>query len=107
MSRVEGEERRAEAQRDAAPDLTRLSVAVAALNQTVGDWSGNRQRILSAWRAARARGARLLLCPELCVSGYSLGDRLPRRGTLEQSYDSLLKIAREVGSAPGARGLKP
>lgn len=67
-------------------------VASASLNQTVGDWSGNRSRILAAIDEARARGARLLLLPELCIPGYSLGDRLLRRGTLERSWDSLQKI---------------
>ena len=67
-------------------------VASASLNQTVGDWSGNRARILSAIEEARERGARLLLLPELAIPGYSLGDRLLRRGTLERSWDSLLRI---------------
>lgn len=64
-------------------------VAAASLNQTVGDWTGNRQRIEAVLAEARARGARLVLLPELCISGYSLGDRLARHGTLERSWRSL------------------
>ena len=67
-------------------------VAAASLNQTVGDWSGNRKRIEDAIGEARQRGARLLLLPELCIPGYSLGDRLLRRGTLERSWQSLTEI---------------
>ncbi|MEE2643617.1 MAG: NAD(+) synthase [Myxococcota bacterium] len=74
----------------------RVRLGVTSLNQTVGDWAGNRKRILSAWRAARADDISLLLCPELSISGYSLGDRLPRPGTLQQSYESLKQIAAEV-----------
>ncbi|MEE2750355.1 MAG: NAD(+) synthase [Myxococcota bacterium] len=67
-------------------------VATAALNQTVGDWKGNTARIVEAARAASALGARLLVLPEMCIPGYSLGDRLPRRGTLERSWQALEQI---------------
>lgn len=70
-----------------------IRVAAASLNQTVGDWTGNTQRILEAIAEARSRKARLLLLPELCIPGYSLGDRLPRRGTFQRSFDQLLTIA--------------
>lgn len=64
----------------------RAHVAAASLNQTVGDWEGNRSRIVAAIEEARRRGAKLLLLPELCVPGYSLGDRLLRHGTLLRSW---------------------
>ena len=64
-------------------------VAVASLNQTVGDWSGNRERIARVIHAARARGARLLVLPEMCIPGYSLGDRLLMAGTLRRSWEML------------------
>jgi len=67
-------------------------VAAASLNQTVVDWSGNRSRILAAIAEAKRRGAGLLLLPELCIPGYSMGDRLPRRGTLSRSWASLKEI---------------
>ena len=67
-------------------------IAGASVNQTVGDWAGNARRVKAALGAARARGARLLLTPELCLSGYSLGDRVLRRGTIERSWDALLDI---------------
>lgn len=68
-------------------------VAVASLNQTVGDWQGNTQRILHVIQEAQQRQASLLLLPEMCISGYSLGDRLPRIGTFERSYQQLQIIA--------------
>lgn len=67
-------------------------VGVASLNQTVGDWSGNRDRIRRAITAARERGVRLLVLPEMCIPGYSLGDRLMMRGTLERSWATLLEL---------------
>jgi len=67
-------------------------VAVAALNQTVGDWKGNHDRILEAIQCTSAIGASLLVLPEMCIPGYSLGDRLPRRGTLERSWQALEQL---------------
>ncbi len=71
-------------------------VAAASLNQTVGDWTGNRMRILAAIERARERGARLLLLPEMCIPGYSLGDRLMMRGTLQRSWQVLEEILPET-----------
>ena len=71
------------------PNPAAIHVAAASLNQTVGDWEGNQKRISSAIQEARQRGAKLLLLPEMCIPGYSLGDRLPRQGTLERSWAAL------------------
>lgn len=76
-----------------------VHVAVASLNQTVGDWSGNTARIQAACEEARARGATLLALPEMCVSGYSLGDRVSMRGTLVRSWSAVQALA------PSTRGL--
>ena len=70
-----------------------IRVAAATLNQTVGDWQGNAVRIKSAILEARGAGAALLVLPEMCVSGYSLGDRLLRKGTLERSWTALQEVA--------------
>ncbi|MCB9681991.1 MAG: NAD(+) synthase [Alphaproteobacteria bacterium] len=76
-----------------------VHVAVASLNQTVGDWQGNRARVVAACDEARRRGAVLLALPEMCLSGYSLGDRVSMRGTLERSWSSLVALL------PHTRGL--
>ncbi|MBH23039.1 MAG: NAD(+) synthase [Myxococcales bacterium] len=70
-----------------------IHIAAATLNQTVGDWSGNVGRIQTAIARAQERGARLLVLPEMCIPGYSLGDRLLREGTLRRSWDALLQVA--------------
>lgn len=67
-------------------------VAAASINQTVGDWDGNLARILEVIHAARDADVQLLVLPEMCLPGYSLGDRLTRRGTLERSWDLLRRI---------------
>ena len=55
-------------------------VSAVSINQTVGDWAGNKARIVSAIEEAKNRGARLIVFPEMCISGYSLGDRLLMEG---------------------------
>ena len=79
----------------------RVHVGAASLNQTVGDWIGNTLRVLEVIQIAKSRGVRLLLLPEMCLSGYSLGDRLPREGTLTRSYQAALRVA----SAREAQGM--
>lgn len=64
-------------------------IAAATLNQTVGDWAGNARRIAEVLDAARTRGARLVVLPEMCIPGYSLGDRLLMRGTVDRSWKVL------------------
>ena len=69
-----------------------LHVASISINQTVGDWEGNRDRICEAIQRAKKRGVQLMLFPEMSVSGYSLGDRLQMEGTLRRSAAALHEI---------------
>ena len=80
-------------------------VAVASLNQTVGDWEGNERRIREVIAAAKEAGARLLLLPEMCISGYSLGDRLLRMGTVERSWARMMRLADATEGLAVAVGL--
>lgn len=72
--------------------VSHAHVAAVSLNQTVGDWAGNTKRILAAVDAAKQRGVKLLLTPELSISGYSLGDRVLRRGTLDACWAAVEQI---------------
>ncbi|HRP76779.1 MAG TPA: NAD+ synthase [Rhodocyclaceae bacterium] len=55
-----------------------LCIAVAQLNFTVGDLTANAARIVAALDEARARGASLVVTPELALSGYPPEDLLLR-----------------------------
>jgi len=52
----------------AAKETQRLTIALAQMNQRVGDLEGNAQAMLAMRR--RAKGADLILCPELQLIGY-------------------------------------
>ena len=86
-----------------SPRSTR--VAAASINQTVGDWKGNHDRLVEVIRAARADGVRLLVLPEMCIPGYSLGDRLMRRGTLERSWTMLRALQKHCDDIAVCIGL--
>ncbi|MEQ1506006.1 MAG: NAD(+) synthase [Myxococcota bacterium] len=79
-------------------------VAAASVNQTVGDWVGNLRRIREVIAAARERGARLVVLPEMCVPGYSLGDRLAMRGTLDRSLQLVHDVLPDT-LGPDGRGI--
>ena len=55
-----------------------LRIAVAQFNATVGDLTGNVERILKCAADAKARGAQVLLTPELALCGYPPEDLLLR-----------------------------
>jgi NAD+ synthase len=48
----------------------RLKIALAQMNQRVGDLEGNAAAMLEVRRKAASEGADLLLCPELQLAGY-------------------------------------
>ena len=47
-----------------------MKLALAQLNTTVGDISGNEAKILAAYRRGAAAGADLVAVPELAIAGY-------------------------------------
>lgn len=53
-----------------------LRVALAQLHSQVGDIDGNVERILTAWHAAAAAGADLMVTTELTITGYPPEDLL-------------------------------
>jgi NAD+ synthase (glutamine-hydrolysing) len=77
-----------------------MKIGLAQLNTTVGDLEGNRRRILEAYRDLVARGAELVVTPELALTGYPPRDLLLRRRFDEDSAASLAALAAEIAEAP-------
>ncbi|MCO5119025.1 MAG: NAD+ synthase [Burkholderiaceae bacterium] len=71
-----------------------MRIALAQLNQTVGDFDGNVERIVAAAHAAAAAQADALLTPELALTGYPAEDLLLRR-TFYEHCDRALEQVRE------------
>ena len=72
-----------------------MRIAAAQLNQTVGDFPGNADRIIGAARQAADLGVRVLVTPELSLTGYPPEDLLLRDAFQRRSNEALDRI-REV-----------
>jgi NAD+ synthase (glutamine-hydrolysing) len=81
--------------------VTVLKVALAQINATVGDLEGNARRIVDAARAAHARGAALVVAPELALTGYPPEDLLLRPAFMRACADALAAMARELAGCAG------
>ncbi len=71
-----------------------MRLALAQIDVVVGDFNGNRERILTQLDAARGQGADLIVFPELAVTGYPPEDLLLRPGFVSAARASLDEIAR-------------
>lgn len=76
-----------------------MKVALAQINPTVGDFSGNLARILDAAERAQIRGAELVLFPELAVCGYPPADLLEKEAFLDRAEQSVTELARWTAGA--------
>ena len=59
-----------------------MRVALCQIDTTVGDFDGNRHRIVAAAEKALSKGAQLAVFPELSVCGYPAEDLLLRKAFL-------------------------
>src|SRR5574343_1699740 len=73
-----------------------LQICVAQLNFVVGDMPGNARKIIDCAREAYARGARLVLTPELSICGYAAEDLFLRPAFIDACDDALKTIAAEL-----------
>ena len=63
--------------------MAEIRIALGQLGAVVGDVGANLERIRSAWGAAAAQGADLIVTPELALVGYPPDDLLLRRELLD------------------------
>ncbi|WP_347556121.1 NAD+ synthase [Robbsia sp. KACC 23696] len=69
-----------------------IRIALAQINTTVGDFSGNSEKIVAAARDAHAQGARVLVTPELALAGYPPEDLLLRPAFFAASQKALAAL---------------
>lgn len=70
-----------------------MRLALAQLNPTVGDLEGNARKVLDAAAWARERGARLIVFPELFLTGYPPEDLLERSDFLAAVQERLTELS--------------
>src|SRR5271168_2548315 len=77
-----------------------MRIGLLQLNATVGAFDKNRARLEEAYREAVARGAGLVLAPELFLCGYPPRDLLLRDDFVQRGLDCLDALAGSVGAVP-------
>lgn len=81
-----------------------MKIALAQINVTVGALRENADKIISYIKKARKNGARLVIFPELSLTGYPPKDLLLKRAFIEDVKENLNRIidnTREIGVIVG------
>lgn len=78
-----------------------MRTALCQINTTVGDFDGNRDRILAAAARAHDAGARLAVFPEMTLTGYPPRDLLERRGFSHRCQRTLGEVVAASSRWPG------
>ena len=73
-----------------------MRIALAQINPTVGDLSGNVDRMAAAAREAAARAAEVIVFSELCITGYPPRDLVEKPSFIDRSEAELRRLARET-----------
>jgi NAD+ synthase (glutamine-hydrolysing) len=79
-----------------------VKIAIAQINPTVGDFTGNLEKIVAASRRAAELGARLTVFSELAICGYPPADFLEKPGFLarcQSAVDELSAVTSELKTA--------
>lgn len=71
-----------------------IKVAALTPKVTVADTQANRKEICRLMDEAEAKGAKILVFPELCITGYTCGDLFYQQVLLREAKKELLAIAK-------------
>lgn len=69
-----------------------MKIALAQINPTVGDFTGNVQKIFDFAARAQVAGAELVVFPELAVCGYWPADLLEKRAFVDRATRALAEV---------------
>ncbi len=73
-----------------------MKIALAQTNSTVGDLCGNAKRILAFSRRAAEAGAKVVVFPELALTGYPPRDLLEKESFLDRTEQHLERLAADA-----------
>jgi NAD+ synthase (glutamine-hydrolysing) len=77
-----------------------MRVGFAQINTTVGDIEPNARKILAAYREACRQGARLVITPELVLTGYPPQDLVFKSGFVPQTLEQLRALHEQIDTVP-------
>src|SRR3989442_14699132 len=76
-----------------------MKIGFAQLNLTVGDLSGNFEKIARAYERLAPAGAELILTPELAITGYPPQDLVFKSRFVPENLEALERLHRRLGTA--------
>src|SRR5437868_11169740 len=76
-----------------------MKIGFAQINPTVGDLSGNFEKIIGAYERLATAGAELVLTPELAITGYPPQDLVFKSRFVPENLQVLDKLHSRVGNA--------
>src|SRR5918996_5606363 len=74
-----------------------MKIGFAQINPTVGDLSGNFEKIIHAYERLAAAGGELVLTPELATTGYPPHDLVLKSRFVPENLELLEKLHTRVG----------
>src|SRR5436309_7233833 len=77
-----------------------MKIGFAQINPTVGDLSGNFEKIIGAYERLAAAGAELVLTPELAIPGYPPQDLVFKSRFVPENLQVLEQLHSRVGNVP-------
>ena len=77
-----------------------FKITLAQLNATVGDLSGNNQKVMEAWEIARDERSDLIAFPEMFITGYNPQDLILKNAFQKAATSSIEQIASACSQGP-------
>jgi NAD+ synthase (glutamine-hydrolysing) len=78
--------------------VARLRIGLAQVNATVGDLAGNSDKVIEWTMRAAEQGARVVVFPEMALTGYPVEDLALRRSFVDASIARLHQVAAELAT---------
>src|SRR5579862_1783168 len=79
--------------------MPRIRIALAQVNATVGDLAGNSDQVLAWTGRAAERGARIVVFPEMMITGYPVEDLALRASFVDASIAAVHDLAGRLAAA--------
>ena len=77
-----------------------MRIGLEQINPVVGDFAGNSAKIFAAYRDLVARGAEIVLTPELALPGYPPQDLLFKSQFVPRNIAALESLHAQTGDIP-------
>ena len=84
--------------------MAQLRIGLAQINSTVGDLSSNSDKVIEWMMRAAEQGARIVVFPEMALTGYPVEDLALRKSFVDASIEALHRLAADL-AAEGLDGI--